>query len=85
MTSTSYTTGVGPGLVNAPVAPEAIYVGIGGAEPGVSVIDLHGFGQGTGDINNTRWHAQPEHRCQRASSRRWPLARRTSTPVVRVC
>jgi hypothetical protein len=57
--TTSYTTGIGPGLVNAPVAPEAIYVGIGGAEPGVSVIDLHGFGQGTGDINNTRWPLNP--------------------------
>ena len=57
--TSSYTTGVGPGLVNAPVAPEAIYVGIGGAEPGVSVIDLHGFGQGTGDINNTRWPLNP--------------------------
>ena len=54
LVTTSYSTGVGPGLVNAPVAPEAVYVGIGGAEPGVSVIDLHGFGQGTGDINNTR-------------------------------
>lgn len=32
---------------NAPVAPEAIYVGRRGA---VSVIDLNGFGQGTGDI-----------------------------------
>ena len=59
LVTTSYTTGVGPGLVNAPVAPEAIYVGIGGAEPGVSVIDLHGFGQGTGDINNTRWPLNP--------------------------
>ncbi len=57
--TSSYTTGVGPGLVNAPVAPEAIYVGIGGAEPGVSVIDLNGFGQGTGDINNTRWPLSP--------------------------
>lgn len=54
-----YTTGTGPGIVNAPVAPEAIYVGIGGAEPGVSVIDLNGFGQGTGDINNTRWPLNP--------------------------
>ncbi|MAD34433.1 MAG: hypothetical protein CMJ88_11865, partial [Planctomycetes bacterium] len=59
LVTTSYTTGVGPGLVNAPVAPEAVYVGIGGAEPGVSVIDLHGFGQGTGDINNTRWPLNP--------------------------
>ena len=57
--STTYTTGEGPGIVNAPVAPEAIYVGIGGAEPGVSVIDLNGFGQGTGDINDTRWPLSP--------------------------
>jgi len=59
LVSTSYTTGVGPGLVNAPVAPEVVYVGIGGAEPGVSVIDMHGFGQGTGDLNNTRWPLNP--------------------------
>ncbi|MEC8650999.1 MAG: hypothetical protein VXY92_00430 [Planctomycetota bacterium] len=59
LVTTSYSTGVGPGLVNAPVAPEVVYVGIGGAEPGVSVIDLHGFGQGTGDINNTRWPLNP--------------------------
>ncbi|MFN6147950.1 MAG: hypothetical protein ACK5AL_16455 [Planctomycetota bacterium] len=57
--STSYTTGAGPGIVNAPVAPEAIYVGIGGAEPGVGVIDLHGFGQGTGSLQTTRWPAGP--------------------------
>ena len=57
--TTRFTTGVGPGLVNAPVAPECIYVGIGGAQPGVSVIDLNGFGQGTGDITNTRWPLNP--------------------------
>lgn len=57
--NTSFTTGKGPGVCNAPVAPEAIYVGIGGAEPGVSVIDLNGFGQGTGDITNTRWPLNP--------------------------
>lgn len=53
--TSQFSTSQGPGLVNAPVAPEAIYVGIGGAEPGVSVIDLNGFGQGTGDPNNTRF------------------------------
>jgi hypothetical protein len=47
--STTFTTGAGPGLVNAPVAPEAISVGISGSSPGISVIDLNGFGQGTGD------------------------------------
>ncbi len=50
--TTRFTTGTGPGIVNAPVAPEAIYVGMGGAEPGVQVIDLNGFGQGTGDNSN---------------------------------
>ena len=48
--STTFTTGDGPGLVNAPVAPEAIYVGRSGANPGISVVDLNGFGQGTGDL-----------------------------------
>ena len=57
--TTQFTTGVGPGIVNAPVAPEAIYVGIGGASPGVAVIDLNGFGQGTGDITNTRFPLNP--------------------------
>lgn len=57
--STSYTTGAGPGLVNAPVAPEVVYFGIGGSEPGVSVFDLNGYGQGTGDITNTRWPLSP--------------------------
>ncbi len=57
--TTQFTTGTGPGIVNAPVAPEAVYVGIGGAEPGVSVIDLNGLGQGTGDINNTRFPLNP--------------------------
>lgn len=64
--STRFTTGNGPGIVNAPVAPEAIYIGIGGAEPGVSVLDLNGFGQGTGDNSvpngpgrTTRWPLNP--------------------------
>jgi hypothetical protein len=46
---TYFTTGEGPGLVNAPVVPDAIYVGRVGAQPGVSIIDLNGFGQSTGD------------------------------------
>ncbi|MBK9387975.1 MAG: hypothetical protein IPN34_24420 [Planctomycetes bacterium] len=41
--------GDGPGLVNAPVAPSAIYVGRSGSTVGISVIDLYGFGQSTGD------------------------------------
>ena len=57
--TTRFSTGAGPGIVNAPVAPEAIYVGIGGAEPGVSVIDLNGFGQGTGNPNTTRFTLNP--------------------------
>lgn len=36
-------------LINCPVAPEAIYVVRHGAESGLSVIDLNGFGQGTGN------------------------------------
>ena len=52
-TTTQFQTGKGPGLVNAPVAPEAIYVGRGGTSPGVSVIDCNGFGQGTGDVGDT--------------------------------
>jgi hypothetical protein len=57
--STDFTTGDGPGIVNAPVAPEAIYIGMGGSRPGLSVIDLNGFGQGTGDIDNTRFPLNP--------------------------
>lgn len=48
--STTFTTGVGPGIVNAPVCPDAIYVAIGGAEPGLSIIDLNGYGQGTNGL-----------------------------------
>lgn len=44
-----FTTGAGPGLVNAPVAPDAIYCGRMGGTPSLSVIDLNGFGQSTGD------------------------------------
>lgn len=43
-----FTTGEGPGLVNAPVTPDAIYLGRAGANPGLSVIDLNGFGASTG-------------------------------------
>ncbi|MBK8098267.1 MAG: hypothetical protein IPK26_14240 [Planctomycetes bacterium] len=57
--NTQFTTAPGQGIINAPVAPEALYVGIGGAEPGVSVIDLNGLGQGTGDLLNTRWPLNP--------------------------
>jgi hypothetical protein len=57
--TTSFQTGAGPGIVNAPVSPEVIYVGRGGSTAGVSVIDLNGFGQGTGDINDTNWPNNP--------------------------
>lgn len=46
---TSFSVGEGIGLVNAPVAPDVIYVGRAGSEPGISVIDLNGFGQSTGN------------------------------------
>ena len=47
--TTFFTTGEGPGVVNAPVAPDAIYLGTSGANSGLSVIDGNGFGQGTGN------------------------------------
>ncbi len=47
--NTNFTTGEGAGLVNAPVLPDAIYVARGGSKPGISVIDLNGFGGGTGN------------------------------------
>lgn len=55
----SFGTSQGTGIVNAPVAPEAVYVGIGGAVSGVSVIDLNGFGQGTGDPAISRFELNP--------------------------
>jgi hypothetical protein len=48
-TSTFFLTGEGPGLSNIPVSPDTIYVVRGGATPGVSVVDLNGFGQSTGN------------------------------------
>ena len=47
--TTFFETGEGPGIVNAPVAPDVIYVARGGASPGLSVLDLNGFGQSTGN------------------------------------
>ncbi|MEM7306889.1 MAG: beta-propeller fold lactonase family protein [Planctomycetota bacterium] len=46
---TFFETGEGAGLVNAPVAPEAIYVGRAGGQTAISVIDGNGFGFSTGD------------------------------------
>ncbi len=51
--STTFRTGTGPGIINAPVSPEALYVGRRGINASLSVIDLNGFGQGTGDIGDT--------------------------------
>ena len=51
-TEIDFTVGSGcPGLVNAPVAPGAIYAASngGGSTSGMRVLDLDGFGQGTGD------------------------------------
>ncbi|MEO0649239.1 MAG: hypothetical protein AAFZ65_01005 [Planctomycetota bacterium] len=48
--STTFETGDGPGLVNAPVAPDVIYLMRSGSDPGVSVLDLNGFGQSTGNF-----------------------------------
>jgi hypothetical protein len=45
--ATTFSTGPGVALVNAPVAPDAIYVAR--VDGGLSVIDLNGFGQSTGD------------------------------------
>jgi len=47
--STFFVTGEGPGIVNAPVVPDAIYAGRGGGNPSLSLIDLNGFGGGTGN------------------------------------
>ena len=45
----AFQTGAGPGLVNTPVTPDAIYAGRAGGTPGLSVVDLNGFGQSTGN------------------------------------
>jgi len=50
---TAFQTAAGQGLVNAPVAPDTIYVARGGA---LSVIDLNGFGQSTGDPTFDLFH-----------------------------
>ncbi|WP_145064868.1 hypothetical protein [Engelhardtia mirabilis] len=47
--NTFFETGQGPGLINAPVAPDVVYIGRTGSVPGISVIDLNGFGGGTGN------------------------------------
>jgi hypothetical protein len=47
--ASGFRTAPGPGLVNAPVTPDAIYVARAGAHAGISVVDLNGFGAGTGN------------------------------------
>ena len=47
--TTSFFVGEGQGWVNAPVVPEAIYVARSGASMGMSIVDLNGFGAGTGN------------------------------------
>ncbi|MFN0207031.1 MAG: YncE family protein [Planctomycetota bacterium] len=46
--ASNFRTAPGAGIVNAPVAPSVIYLGFGGQSPGIGVLDLDGFGQGTG-------------------------------------
>ena len=46
--NTNFFTGMGPGIVNAPVGCDALYVGMVGAKPGLKIVDLNGFGQTTG-------------------------------------
>jgi len=47
LTST-FVTREGVGVVNAPVTPDAVYIGRTGSNQGISVIDLNGFGAGSG-------------------------------------
>ncbi|MFN0243239.1 MAG: YncE family protein [Planctomycetota bacterium] len=47
--TTFFITGEGQGLTNAPVTPDTVYIGRAGAVPGLSVVDLNGFGASTGD------------------------------------
>lgn len=52
--TTFFNTGAGPGIVNAPVLPDVIYAGRGGSTPGLSVVDLNGYGQSTGNPVSTQ-------------------------------
>ena len=47
--STFFVTGEGPGVVNVPVTPDTVYLGRAAGNPGISVVDLNGFGAGTGN------------------------------------
>jgi DNA-binding beta-propeller fold protein YncE len=46
---TNFSTGAGPGLVNAPVTPDVIYASRVEQDASLSVIDLNGFGATTGN------------------------------------
>lgn len=59
MVAVNFSVGPGPGTVNAPVVPDAIYIGRSGAVKGLSIIDLNGFGQGTGDLSTSNWPNNP--------------------------
>lgn len=48
-TTSSFSTGEGPALVNAPVTPDAIYVATVGPAASLRVLDLNGFGASTGN------------------------------------
>ena len=67
--STQFKTGEGPGIINAPVSPDVIYVGVGGPDPGVSAIDLNGFGQGTNGLDPDPITGKPT---RQPSSTNWP-------------
>jgi hypothetical protein len=76
---TDFFTREGVGVVNAPVTPDAVYIGRTGSNQGVSVIDLNGFGASTATRRTTpriqssratRTTQQP----QRARPGRDPLA-----------
>jgi YVTN family beta-propeller protein len=49
--STFFETGSGLPYANIPVAPDVIYIARTGSQPTVSVLDLNGFGAGTGNPN----------------------------------
>ncbi|QDV09525.1 hypothetical protein Poly30_50830 [Planctomycetes bacterium Poly30] len=61
--NTFFEIGEGVGIVNAPVAPDSIYVGRRGTIPGLSVLDLNGFGQSTGNpVSSTPYPLEGESR-----------------------
>lgn len=47
--STFFETGSGQAYANIPVAPDVIYIARTGSQPTISVLDLNGFGAGTGN------------------------------------